>query len=175
MQALLLLAQVSDPTLPVVPVAPVEYASWWPWIYGLGAAAAIALMGVAARYFQVRAKTSAAWAVMDRVWVSVQAVVAHVEGKLRPMMVRVLADGRVSEAERKALQAEALKLVKEALGDQVDELAGALKLRTPVAVDLVLSGLIERAHLLLPGSRSGAANSSVPPPPSIPPVNYRPG
>ncbi len=121
--------------------------------YTLVALALVALLGVAARYLAGRASQSKAFDLLNRAYVVVQAVVLHVEATLRPTVQKALVDGRLSPEEATFIKKEALRLVKEALADQLGQLEKTFKLGG--AMDVFLSGLIEQAHAALaPSSHS---------------------
>jgi hypothetical protein len=111
-------------------------------LVGLGVLAAMALL---AKWLGEKAKDSKAARVALNVWELAQAVVAHVEVHIRPTIREVLADGKLTADEGKRVKAEALKLLREALGEHgLKELKGALGLFGP-QVEVYLSGVIERA------------------------------
>jgi hypothetical protein len=138
-------------------------------LYSLLGLGVVALMAVGARYLSGRASESKVWRVLSRAYMVVQAVVSHAEVALRPTMARVLADGKLTPEEAKELKAEVLRLVKEALGDQLDELVRTLKL-SGSTVDVFLSGLIEQAHATLrPTAATALLSATSPRPPVVAP------
>lgn len=150
--------------------------SLWPVAISLVGAGVVALMGALSVYLARRAQEGAKWALLHRAWVVVSAVVAHVDGKLRPQIARAMTDGSLSASEREHIQAEALRLTREALADQLGALSRAFKLGSSSALDTFLSGLIERAYralreTIVPASSSGTTSvqaSSLTPPPAQP-------
>jgi hypothetical protein len=108
----------------------------------LGIAAAAAL---ATRWLVAKAAESAAARAMLTAWELAQSVVAHVEVHLRPTLQGALKDGKLTAAEKITIKAEAVKLLKDALGDK--GLAALQKVLGNWApgVETYLSGLIERA------------------------------
>lgn len=97
----------------------------------------------AGSFFAAKAKESKAFAVTASTYELVRATVEHVERHLRPQLADALKDGQLSKAEADKLKSDALRLLKEALGQQ-----GLLKLKAVFGdgVELLLSGWIERAN-----------------------------
>jgi hypothetical protein len=117
------------------------------WFALYAAVAAVVMLALSALGFWLwqRAQTSKAARFGWEMWELAQAVVAHVEAKVRPGMRAALADGKLTLEERKAIQAEAMKALKEALGEQ-----GLTKLKKMLTLvggsaEVYLSGLLERA------------------------------
>jgi hypothetical protein len=142
----------------------------WELVVTLVGAGILGVCGAASWFFARKAKESKAWAVWNEAWVVVSAVVAHVEGKLRPQVQLALVDGKMDATERSRLQAEALRLAKEALGERLGTIIRTFKLGTSgTAVDTFVSGLVERAHVALRGEKAmatlGAHLPAAPPAP----------
>lgn len=105
----------------------------------------VTLMAMAALWLRQKAKDSKTGQVLVRAWELAQSVVAHVEVHMRPQFRAAFADGKLTAEERTKLKAEALRLMKEGLGDHgMNALRGALGIFGP-SVEVFLSGLIERA------------------------------
>lgn len=114
-----------------------------------GFAALVAVLGLVAaaiaHWLHTKAQSSKSFLVLERFWALASAVVAHVQVKIRPSIQRAFADGKLTTEERKALQDEALRLLKEAAGQHgLEELRKALGLLGG-NVEVYLSGLLERA------------------------------
>lgn len=143
--------------------AAAETGSLWPVVVGVVSAGLLALLGALTVFFARKASESKAWAAYNRAWLVVQAVAAHVESVERPAVQAALADGTLTPAEVSQLKAIALREARVALADQLGPLAKALKLADG-ALDVFLSGLIEKALTLIRGEVLPAA----PAPPATP-------
>lgn len=136
-------------------------------LYLAVAALALGALSFGGAYLARRAAESKVWSAFNRAWVVIQAVVSHVEAKVRPRYMLAAADGRITPAERTEIQAEALRLAREALADQLPAIAAAFRLGTPSAVDIFLSGLIERAHAMTKSAPAAAPSALVVAPPAV--------
>ena len=83
---------------------------------------------------------------------TVAAIVQYVETNVRPAYARVAADGKLTPEEAEDLRAEALRLLKEALGQQGPELAEQLLGIAKPMFDAWLAALLEKAASKLPPS-----------------------
>lgn len=120
-------------------------------LYVAGTAGLIGLMGIAGYFLLGKASQSKAWAVAHQAYVIAQSVVAHVEAKVRPTIQRALADGSLSAGERGQIQAKAMALFKEALGNELPNIKKVLGLTSDGALDTFLSGLLEQALAVFKG------------------------
>lgn len=118
-------------------------------IYSAAGVALIGLMSVAGVYLARRAAESKKYMVLSKAWVVLQAVVGHVEAKIRPTVQLALADGKLTKEERVAIQTEALKLAREALANQLEEIKRVFGLTGDGALDVFLGGLLEQAYAAL--------------------------
>lgn len=103
------------------------------------------VIGVAATalLLWLKSKGGAHFRVLTELWILAQAVVAHVEAKIRPTITRALADGKLSPEERVTIQKEALEAFKEAMPDQLKK--RALAIFGEGGLSVILSGLLEWA------------------------------
>jgi hypothetical protein len=115
----------------------------WFALYSLLAAVATAALAVGAMWLHSRAKTSRWLLLMEQLWAVAQAVVADVEAKIRPTLKSALADGKLDASDRAKIQAEAIRLFKDAIGTH-----GLEQLKKSMGggnVEVFLAGLLERA------------------------------
>lgn len=94
-------------------------------------------------WLKSKASTSAGFAVLHQLSLVAQAVVAHVEAKVRPEIKLALSDGRLTAEERLRIQTIALTAFKEAAGPRL--LEQAKKFFGAGGLDTILSGLLEWA------------------------------
>lgn len=141
MHALLMLAQAAPP----VSDGHALLGSLYTGLVSLVGVALTAAMAFLTNLLAQKAKASKVAAFAFTVWEKAQSVVAYVDVHIRPTVDKDLADGALTAEEKAELKAEAMKLLKEALGE-----AGLTKLSSLLglfggAADVFLSGLIERA------------------------------
>ena len=107
--------------------------------------AVVALLGRSLHnWLAEKSKTSALAGAALKVDAVAEAVVAHVNAGMRKKLEELSADNEISAEDAKALKAEGMRLLKEALGEQgLTSLTGALGLGASV-VDTFLSGVLEK-------------------------------
>ena len=148
---LLLLAQVITPLTPPVPET-VPDASMpfltqvWPILWTLATLAVIWLGMQGGRWLSARAQANKLALVGERLWAVASGIVAHVGVGMKPKFASMMADGKINAAEAHELKAEAMRLIKEGLGVHgLAEVRKVFGLETGAALDVFLSGLVERA------------------------------
>lgn len=93
-----------------------------------------------------RAKTSAIANVALKVAVMAEGAVHEVNNVLKPLVVKALDDGVITDAEAKQLKQAALDTIKGQLGAAgVNQVMKTLGLGTPAALDAYLGGVVEKA------------------------------
>jgi len=107
--------------------------------------AVIALLGRALHgWLTEKSKTSALAGAAVKLDAIAEAVVAHVNAGMRAKLEELSKDGEISADDAKALKAEGMRLLKEALGEEgLTSVAGALGIGASV-VDTFLSGVLEK-------------------------------
>lgn len=106
-----------------------------------------------------KAATSPGYKVVQQLWLVAQAVVAHVDAKIRPTVTRALADGKLTPEERTEIQRLAMAAFKEAAGPKL--LEQAQKVFGAGGTETLLSGLLEWALKRFKGE--GAPPTALPP------------
>jgi hypothetical protein len=136
---------------------------------GLLALAATAAAARLSSYLSSHASANVAFGAASRAYELAKSIVAHVDAKVRPQLVKALDDGALSPEERVALQNAAMAALKEALGgpDGLADLKKALGLEGDSALDTYLSGLLERALAAFRGAQAAGDPQS---PASLPPA-----
>ena len=109
-------------------------------------------------FLKTQGEKSTVFSLLSNLWTVVQAAVAHAEAEIRPLIQSALADGKLDDAEKAAIKAKVIELVKGMLGEVgLGKIAVALGL-TSAGVDTLISGQIERAVLNM---KAGAAPSVI--------------
>lgn len=113
-------------------------------LYGALLAVVVAIGSLISRLLLQRAQANKVWSAVNMLWLKAQTTVAYVEAAVRPTIQSALADGSLSAAETKEIQAAALKAFKEKIGD---DLAGVMQLLGlgGGTVDAFLTGMLAKA------------------------------
>ncbi len=104
-----------------------------------------ALLGWGAVFLAAKAKQSKLAALALELYELAQSIVVHVEVNMRADLRAALKDGALNEIEKVALKREAMRLFKEALAEHGLKKLEKLKGLAGPAVEVYLSGLLERA------------------------------
>lgn len=115
---------------------------------GILAAVFTALLSVITATLRAKAREGKYWALTSRVWSMAQGVVAHAEAELRPAIQKALADGQLTPEEGAQLKKAAVALLRDGAMAQIGDLEKSFGL-TPGGVDTLLSGMIERAIIVM--------------------------
>jgi len=109
---------------------------------GTGLTWALTQLGM---WIAARAKGTRLGVVAERVFEIAKSVVVHVEREIRPKVVSAMEDGKLTKEEADELKREAVRLLKEALGQRgLKDLGSVLKMAAG-PMEIYLSGVIERA------------------------------
>lgn len=108
---------------------------------GLAFTGMLSAIGYAAA---MKAKDGAAWSLANRLWVAMQQAVTHAEAEIRPELQKALADGKLSDEEKRQLKSRALQVFKTIAGDLLTQ-APKLLGYSPAGMPQFMSGLLERA------------------------------
>lgn len=107
----------------------------------------LALLGAGivafAAFIVSRIKTENGQRLFNELFEIAKSVVAHVMVHVKPMIVKSLADGKVTAEEAAAIKTEAMKLFKEAAKKKLPALMKVLG--GTGTLDVILSGILERA------------------------------
>lgn len=120
----------------------------WQALVGVCGVALTTLLSVISLAVRGRAKSGRYWTLVNQLWTVVQSVVAHAEVELRPQFAKAMEDGTLTPEEGSQLKLEVVRLVREGAGPALEQLAKEFKM-SGGALELVLSGLVERAVSLL--------------------------
>lgn len=149
------------------PAPPASFlGSVYVWIVGAVGGAIVALSLAFGVFLRAKAKDSAAWSLVNRLWVIMQSVVAHAEAELRPLFQKALEDGTLTAEEGAQLKKRALEIFKSEAADLVKQIPAVLGLSGD-GVGTFLSGLLERAVSSLKPAAAPTSSAPAGLPPAI--------
>lgn len=144
------------------PAAPLSITSvLWQALVGAAGLAFTTLLSVISLAVRSRAKSGRYWTLVNQLWTMVQSIVAHAEVELRPQFAKAMADGKLTPEEGSQLKLEVVRLVKDGAKPALEQLAKDFAMDGG-ALELLLSGLIERAVSLLKVDPTPSPASSAP-------------
>lgn len=161
--AMLPLAAFAQDAAPAPPTS--FLGSVYVWIVGAVGSAIVALSIALGVFLRARGKDSAAWSLVNRLWVIMQSAVAHAEAELRPLFAKALEDGKLTPDEGAQLKKRTLEIFKSEAAELVRQIPAVLGLSAD-GVGTFLSGLLERAVSGLkpsPASAPPATIANLPP------------
>jgi hypothetical protein len=135
----------------------------WQAAIGILGTVLTAVLAVTGRAIQTASVNSRFAGLINQLWTLVQATVSHAEVELRPVLAKAMADGTLDPAEAAELKATVLASLRKDGATQLQALAKSFGLSEDASATL-LSGLVERAVLLLKTSPAPSPVAAVPAP-----------
>jgi len=156
------------PPAPVVDQMPTSVLGWvFYGLVALGGLAITAAFGAVGLYFARKAQDGAAWSLANRLWVAMQNAVTHAEAEIRPDLQKALADGKLTPEEAAQLKTRALQIFKQIAGDLLEQAPKVLGF-DPTGLPSFLSGLLERAVVVMKGGKGVSTQIGKAPPAKVP-------